>query len=611
MRPPPPSCHPSRVTEPSSPLVPRSTIAPPPDAEFEVGAKNAVVHCLAIRAGERVAIVTHPGEAASIAEALRLAAKAVGADVDAYVLSLEEASQPAIATALVARLASYHASFLVSTLDGLPVELRRRVVVVGQTQRRHGHLIGITPAMMSQSMRADYGEVDRLSVWLATRLVPGASLHATAPGGTDLRIRLDAAARVGVASGVLLDPGWTNLPGGEVFALPSSVDGVLVPDGGVWDPDGAKLTTVLCLAFPDVYDIGMSHLGFKILYKILNDDPRTLAERCYAPWVDMEAELTRARLPLVSLESGAAAARLRRRRLLAPVRAHLHQRPHDARPRRHPAPHADRGEDDPLVIAGGPVATHPSRSRRSRRDRDRRRRGDVHRGAAGLGALKKAGVPRRERLRALAKLGGVYVPSLYETALDPDDGPPGRGARPARSGAALPRARALGWSTSTLTRSPTTAPVGPEAIFDRISIEIARGCTEGCRFCQAGMIYRPVRERDPEQIVETVSRAVKKRRLRRGLAHLALDRRLLVHRAARQEGDASARARARLARRLVAARVRPREELLDEIQRVRATGLTFAPEAGTQRMRDVVNKNVTEEQLMRRPSACSRAAGRR
>jgi leucyl aminopeptidase (aminopeptidase T) len=244
MRPPPPSCHPSRVTEPSSPLVPRSTIAPPPDAEFEVGAKNAVVHCLAIRAGERVAIVTHPGEAASIAEALRLAAKAVGADVDAYVLSLEEASQPAIATALVARLASYHASFLVSTLDGLPVELRRRVVVVGQTQRRHGHLIGITPAMMSQSMRADYGEVDRLSVWLATRLVPGASLHATAPGGTDLRIRLDAAARVGVASGVLLDPGWTNLPGGEVFALPSSVDGVLVPDGGVWDPDGAKLTTV-------------------------------------------------------------------------------------------------------------------------------------------------------------------------------------------------------------------------------------------------------------------------------------------------------------------------------------------------------------------------------
>jgi leucyl aminopeptidase (aminopeptidase T) len=229
------------VTEP---LVPRSTIAPPPDPEFEVGARNAVVHCLAIRAGERVAIVTHPGEAASIAEALRLAAKAVGAAVDAYVLSPEEAAQPAVVTALVARLASYHASFLVSSLDGLPVELRRRVVLIGQTLRRHGHLIGITPAMMSQSMRADYGEVDRLSVWLATRLVPGATLRATAPGGTDLRIRLDPAARVGVASGVLLDPGWTNLPGGEVFALPSSVDGVLVPDGGVWDPEGAKLTTV-------------------------------------------------------------------------------------------------------------------------------------------------------------------------------------------------------------------------------------------------------------------------------------------------------------------------------------------------------------------------------
>jgi aminopeptidase len=160
------------------------------------------------------------------------------------VLSPEQAANPSVVSALLARLATHDASFLVSSLDGLPVELRRRVVVVGQSQRRHGHLIGITPAMMWQSMRAGYAEVDRLSVWLATRLVPGASLHATAPGGTDLRIRLDAAARVGVASGVLLDPGWTNLPGGEVFALPASADGVLVPDGGVWEPDGAKLTTL-------------------------------------------------------------------------------------------------------------------------------------------------------------------------------------------------------------------------------------------------------------------------------------------------------------------------------------------------------------------------------
>lgn len=232
------------MTEPSSPLVPRSTIAPPPDPAFEAGAKNAVVACLGVRTGERVAIVTHPGEAASIAEALRVAAKGVGASVDAYVLSPEDAAQPSIVTALVARLSGYHVSFLVSSLDGLPVDLRRRVVVVGQSQRRHGHLIGITPAMMSQSMRADYAEVDRLSVWVATRLAPGATLHATAPGGTDLRIRLDPAARVGVASGVLLEPGWTNLPGGEVFALPASVDGVLVPDGGIWEPDGNKLTAV-------------------------------------------------------------------------------------------------------------------------------------------------------------------------------------------------------------------------------------------------------------------------------------------------------------------------------------------------------------------------------
>jgi radical SAM superfamily enzyme YgiQ (UPF0313 family) len=137
-----------------------------------------------------------------------------------------------------------------------------------------------------------------------------------------------------------------------------------------------------------------------------------------------------------------------------------------------------------------------------------------------------------------------------------------------------------------------------ETVFDRISVEIARGCTEGCRFCQAGMIYRPVRERDPRERGRHHRARGEGGRLRRGLAHVALHRGLLVHRAAGEAGDGPLKGE-KVSLSVSSLRAYGLgEELLDQIQRVRATGLTFAPEAGTQRMRDVVNKNVTEEQLM-------------
>ena len=146
---------------------------------------------------------------------------------------------------------------------------------------------------------------------------------------------------------------------------------------------------------------------------------------------------------------------------------------------------------------------------------------------------------------------------------------------------------------------PDDGPVGgPEAIFDRMSIEVARGCTEGCRFCQAGMIYRPVRERDPGEIVETVERALEKS----GQDEVSLT--------ALSTADVSSISPLikRLAEKTAPERVSLgvaslrayglAEDLMDDMRKVRATGLTFAPEAGTQRMRDVINKNVTEAQLM-------------
>jgi radical SAM family uncharacterized protein/radical SAM-linked protein len=360
---------------------------------------------------------------------------------------------------------------------------------------------------------------------------------------------------------------------------------------------GAVLSRV-CLAFPDVYDIGMSHLGYKILYRVLNDDPRLLAERCYTPWVDMERELRRRDLPLVSLESARPLSDFDVVGLSLQYELTYTNCLTLLDLGKIPLRSADRGEEDPLVVAGGPTATHPEPMAPFF---DAIVIGDGEERLPQLALLwtelRQKGVPRRERLSRLAELGGVYVPSLYTVSRDTDTGflvvdRPDGGVPP------FPISRAFVPDLSKYP-FPDDGPVGgPEAIFDRMSIEIARGCTEGCRFCQAGMIYRPVRERDPAEIVDTVVRAVKKS----GFDEVSLT----------SLSTADYSCVSPLIKKVVE-KLKPEnvslgvsslraygleEDLLDELGQVRATGLTFAPEAGTQRMRDVINKNVTEEQLL-------------
>ena len=201
-----------------------------------------------------------------------------------------------------------------------------------------------------------------------------------------------------------------------------------------WDAVACRV----CLAFPDLYEIGMSHLGYKILYGILNQHPKLLAERAYAVWPDMEAKLREHEQPLLSLESARPLSdfdvvgfslqfELTYTSILQML--DLGGIPRWA---------ADRGEDDPLVVAGGPVATHGEPLAPFV---DVFLIGDGEAKTPELAltwaALRDAGVPRAERLVALAKLGGLYVPSLYTTRENPETGLPRRRAR--ASGRALPR----------------------------------------------------------------------------------------------------------------------------------------------------------------------------
>lgn len=363
-----------------------------------------------------------------------------------------------------------------------------------------------------------------------------------------------------------------------------------------WERTDARI----CLAFPDLYEIGMSHLGFKILYGLLNDHPRFLAERAYAVWPDMEAEMRAAGVPLVSLES--------------------------ARPLRDfdvvgfslqyeltytnilqmldlagiPLRSSERSEDDPIVVAGGPCATHPEAIAPFI---DAFLIGDGEVKALEMAALaakrRRGDLSRVGMLRELAKAGGFYVPVFYERAVDEDTGfIVVKGPKPEYPEAPLPVERHF---VENLAEHPFPED-GPVAlattIFDRVSVEIARGCTEGCRFCQAGMIYRPVRERPPEDIFKIIERSIE---------HGGYDEASLTSLSTADYSAITPLVR-RLIERFEGKRVDLSvsslrayglsESVLDDMATQRAKGLTFAPEAGTQRMRDVVNKNVTEAQLM-------------
>jgi radical SAM family uncharacterized protein len=353
------------------------------------------------------------------------------------------------------------------------------------------------------------------------------------------------------------------------------------------------------LTYPDAYEVGLPNQGLQILYEILNDRPDALAERTYAPWPDMEALMRERRIPLFSVDNHRAAGEFD---LLAfnlsaelvytnvlncidlagvPVRS------------------ADRDESHLLVAAGGHCTFNPEPLADFV---DLFVIGDgeevvseVNEVVRGWKASGRTPGSRHGLLRALAAVPGVYVPSMYEAEYD---GPRLRAVTPRFAG--VPE-RVEKRTISDLASWPyprrQLVPM-TEVVHDRLNVEIFRGCTRGCRFCQAGMITRPVRERPAEQVRRMVSD---------GLARTGYDEVALTSLSSADYSgigevvggiidDPACSGQVSVS--LPSLRVDAfTVGIATEIQKVRRTGLTFAPEGGTWRIRQVINKLIREEDL--------------
>ncbi len=375
--------------------------------------------------------------------------------------------------------------------------------------------------------------------------------------------------------------------------------------GGEWNSvvkDWDKTFIRIAISYPDLYEIGMSNMALPILYELLNSQPDVLAERVYTPWVDMAAVMRTAGIPLFSLESKhplkdfdiigfSLGYELTYTNVLNML--HLAQIPVLA---------SERNGSHPVVIAGGSCALNPE----PMADfidffvigdgeevlpelldsfRDWKREGK--------------GIPKRELFRQVATIPGIYVPSLYRVEYQADGSFKSITPTVAQAKPTIQR------RIVTKLPPPVTKPVVPyiEVVHDRGAIEIQRGCNRGCRFCQAGIIYRPVRERPQSEVVQAVGELI----ANCGYNEVSLVSLSTSDYAGIDELVASLSNRYQshnLSLSLPSLRIDSFSvRLMEALPSRRKTGLTFAPEAGSARLRRSINKNTPEDELLQTAAA--------
>ncbi|WP_425446587.1 TIGR03960 family B12-binding radical SAM protein [Dethiothermospora halolimnae] len=350
-------------------------------------------------------------------------------------------------------------------------------------------------------------------------------------------------------------------------------------------------------AFPDIYEVGMSHLGLHILYNLLNNEDDIYCERIFAPWIDMEGMMRKKNIPLYTLETKTPINELDFVGFTLQYEMSYTNILNMLDLGNIPILTTDRGIDDPFIIAGGPCAYNPEPL------------ADVidffvigEGEELNLEVLqsykewKREGKDRKEFLEKVAEIEGIYVPSHYDIVYNNDNTikemKPKKKSYPTKI-----KKRIVSDLNDTYFPDKIIVPY-IETVHDRIILEIFRGCTRGCRFCQAGMIYRPVRERSVDNLVEIAKKLV------------AITGHDEISLSSLSTGDYSKLEELvmRLIKEFKGQQIGLSlpslrldsfsPDVIEEIQKVRKTGLTFAPEAGTQRLRDVINKGINEENLI-------------
>ncbi len=350
--------------------------------------------------------------------------------------------------------------------------------------------------------------------------------------------------------------------------------------------------------FPDVYEVGMSHLGMKILYHMLNDRDDTVCERVFAPWTDMEEEMKKHNLPLLSLESHTPVKDFDMVGFTLQYEMSYSNIVNMLSLAGIPLLQEERGEEDPFVCAGGPCAYNGEPIADfmdffiiGEGEEVNNEIMDAYK------EWKASGGKREDYLKKIARIEGIYVPSFYDVSYN-EDGTI-KSIEPKYD--FVPKTvkkRIIKDLDNCYVPQKLIVPFS-DIVHDRIMLEVFRGCIRGCRFCQAGYIYRPVRERSCEALVKTAKNCIKSTgyeemslsslstsdytklpELTDKLLEFTVDKKINLSLPSLRVDNFSM-------------------ELMEKVQKVKKSGLTFAPEAGTQRLRDVINKNVLEEDLMR------------